>query len=173
MTMRIYVGTYAAYNDGDLRGKWFDLEDYGDKHDFLEAAEAYHCELLGDEDEDYPTDIELMFQDWEGIPDGMVSECSVSPECWELVEAYDEFSEDAVKAYIYCFGEWNENDFRDRYRGEYGSWEDFAEQLVDELGYLDEIPEHLRYYFDYEKYANDLRIGGDLTEHNGYYFWNN
>lgn len=163
MTMRIYVGTYAKYNDGNLFGKWLDLEDYSDKEEFLKACAELH------RDEEDP---ELMFQDWEGIPNGMVSECSVDAECWELIEAYDEFGEDAVNAYCDCFGEWNERDFQDRYRGEYDSWEDFAEQLVDELGYLDEIPEHLRYYFDYEKYARDLRIGGDLTESNGHYFWN-
>lgn len=163
MTMRIYVGTYAKYNDGNLFGKWFDLEDYTDRDDFYEACAELHA------DEEDP---EFMFQDWEGIPDGMVGECSVSPECWDLIEAYSQHDEDAVNAYLYCFGEWNENDFRDRYRGEYTSWEDFAEQLVDELGYLDEIPEHLRYYFDYEKYARDLRAGGDVCEHDGYYFWN-
>jgi len=164
MTMRIYVGTYAKYNDGNLFGKWLYIENYSDKEEFLKAC----AELHSDEE-----DPELMFQDWEGVPDDMVSECWLDPECWELIEAYDEFDEDAVKAYIYCFGEWNRGDFQDRYRGEYDSWEDFAEQLVDELGYLYEIPEHLRYYFDYEKYARDLRLGGDVCEHDGYYFWNN
>lgn len=164
MTMRIYVGTYAKYNEGDLTGKWFDLEDYDDRDAFYEAC----AELHNDED-----DPEFMFQDWEGIPDGMIGELYVSLECWTLLDAYEKHDEGAVNAYIYCFGEWNENDFRDRYRGEYTSWEDFAEQLVDELGYLDEIPEHLRYYFDYEKYARDLRAGGDVCEHDGYYFWNN
>jgi len=162
--MRIYVGTYAKYNDGNLFGKWLYIENYSDKEEFLKAC----AELHSDEE-----DPELMFQDWEGVPDDMVSECWLDPECWELIEAYDEFDEDAVKAYIYCFGEWNRGDFQDRYRGEYDSWKDFAEQLVDELGYLYEIPEHLRYYFDYEKYARDLRLGGDVCEHDGYYFWNN
>ena len=163
MTMRVYVGTYAKYNDGNLFGKWFDLEDYTDLDEFYEACADLHA------DEEDP---ELMFQDWEGIPDGMVSECSVDPKCWSLIEAYDEFGEDTVNAYIYCFGEWNRGDFQDRYRGEYDSWEDFAEQLVDELGYLDEIPEHLRYYLDYEKYARDIRFSGDVVEHKGYFFLN-
>ena len=163
MTMRIYVGTYAKYNNGNLFGKWLDLEAYSDKEEFLKAC----AELHSDED-----DPELMFQNWEGIPDGMVSECSVSPECWDLIEAYSQHDEEAVNAYIYCFGEWNESDFQNRYRGEFRSWEDMAEELLEETGELDQIPENLRYYFDYEKYANDLRLGGDITEHNGYFFWN-
>ena len=163
MTMRIYVGTYAKYNDGNLFGKWLDLEDYADHDDFYEACTELHA------DEEDP---EFMFQDWEGIPSDMISESHVSPECWPLLDAYEKYDEDAVNAYCHCFGEWNENDFNERYRGEYDSWEHMAEELLEETGGLDQIPESLRYYFDYKKYANDLRIGGDFTEHDGYYFWN-
>lgn len=164
MTMRIYVGTYAKYNDGNLFGKWLDLEDYDDRDEFYEAC----AELHSDEE-----DPEFMFQDWEGIPSGMVSESHVEPECWDLLDAYEKYDEDAVNAYCWLFDKWDENDFNDRYRGEFDSWEDMAEELLEETGGLEEIPEHLRYYFDYEKYARDLRLCGDLTEHEGHYFWNN
>lgn len=163
MTMRIYVGTYAKYNDGNLFGKWLDLEDYSDRDDFYEAC----AELHSDEE-----DPEFMFQDWEGIPYDMISESHVSPECWTLLDAYEKYNEDAVNAYWDCFGEWDERDFQERYKGEFSSWEDMAEELLEETGELETIPENLRYYFDYEKYARDLRIGGDLTESNGHYFWN-
>lgn len=163
MTMRIYVGTYAKYNDGNLFGKWLDLEDYTDRDDFYKACAELHA------DEEDP---EFMFQDWEGIMSNMINESYVSPECWSLLDAYEKYDEDAVNAYCYCFGEWNENDFNERYRGEYDSWEHMAEELLEETGELNRIPESLRYYFDYEKYANDLRIGGDFIEQDGYYFWN-
>ncbi len=162
--MRIYVGTYAKYNNGNLFGEWLDLGDYSDKDEFIAACRALH------EDEEDP---ELMFQDTEDIPDELVSESHVSPECWELLEAYDEHDEDAVKAYCHCFGEWNKRDFENKYRGEYDSWADLAEQLLDETGELNEIPERLRGYFDYEAYGRDLRLGGDFCEHDGHYFWNN
>lgn len=163
MTMRIYVGTYAKYNDGNLFGKWFDLEDYADRDDFYEACAELHA------DEEDP---EFMFQDWEGILSNMISESHVSPECWTLLDAYEKYDEDAVNAYRYCFGEWNERDFNERYRGKYDSWGHMAEELLEEIGQLEEIPDWARCYFDYEKYANDLRIGGDFTEQDGYYFWN-
>ena len=161
--MKVYVGTYAKYNDGDLTGKWLDLEDYDDKYDFLKACAELHA------DEEDP---ELMFQDWEGIPDDMIDESHISPECWTLLDAYEKYDEDAVKAYCYHFGEWDEGGFNDRYRGEFDSWEDMAEELLEETGELNAIPETLRYYFDYEKYAIDIRIGGDLVEHDGHFFWN-
>lgn len=35
--MRMYAACLASYNNGDLHGKWFDLEDYSDKDELLEA----------------------------------------------------------------------------------------------------------------------------------------
>lgn len=162
MSMRIYVGTYAKYNDGNLFGKWLYLEDYSDKDEFLKACRELHA------DEENP---ELMFQDWENIPSDMIGESWISPEIWELMDAFDNYDEDAVRAYLKCFGSWDERDFQDRYLGQYDSWRDFAEELVDGMGYLDEIPEHLRDYFDYGAYARDLKY--DFCEEDGYYFWKN
>ena len=161
--MRVYVGTYAKYNAGDLTGAWLDLEDYTDKEDFLGACAELHS------DEDEP---EFMFQDTEGIPGGLCAEGHVSPECWEVLDAYRDFDEGAVKAYLYLFGEWNKTDFQDRYRGTWDSWKGMAEELLDETGGLSEIPENLRFYFDYAAYARDIRLGGDMVEHDDHFFWN-
>lgn len=81
--------------------------------------------------------------------------------------------QDAWEAYVEIFGDhWvdadNEDQFRDAYEGYHVSWEDYAYYLVDALGYLDEMPEGLRPYFDYEKFASDLQV--DTHEHNGHFF---
>ena len=57
------------------------------------------------------------------------------------------------------------------YEGGYDSYTELAERLVGEGDMLDDMPEHLRYYFDYEKFGRDLRH--DYWEQNGYYFRNN
>ena len=44
------------------------------------------------------------------------------------------------------------------------SVEDVARELIEDSGALDGLPENLRYYFDYEAYARDLKINGDLIE---------
>ena len=62
-TPRIYVGTYAKYNNGSIQGEWLDLDDYTDKSDFIQA-----CLELHDDEEDP----ELMFQDWENIPVALI-----------------------------------------------------------------------------------------------------
>lgn len=37
---------------------------------------------------------------------------------------------------------------------------DVVYQIVDECGYLNQMPENLRYYFDYEAFGRDLDIEG-------------
>lgn len=45
-----------------------------------------------------------------------------------------------------------------------GTLLEYAEDYVESTGLLNEVPESLRYYFDIEAFARDLRIGGDVTE---------
>ena len=60
----------------------------------------------------------------------------------------------------------------DCYIGEFDSLTHLAERLCDDLGILDQMPENLRFYFDFEKYGRDLQLGGDVWENDGFYFWN-
>ena len=71
---KVYVGTYAKYNSGSIKGKWLDLSDYSDKEEFLAACAKLH------KDEHDP---EFMFQDHDGIPEGMITESSISDDVWE------------------------------------------------------------------------------------------
>ena len=44
---------------------------------------------------------------------------------------------------------------------------DVAYQVVENCGYLDQIPKNLQYYFDYEAFGRDLNIEGDFIAVNG------
>lgn len=158
----IYVSTFRKYNDGNLFGAWLDPEDYTCKQDFMEACAELH---------DDEADPEYMFQDHEGVPDSMISESHIDEELWNFLACSAD--EGAKLAYMECFGNWNESDFNDRYYGQYRDWKQMAEELLDSTGALDAIPENLRYYFDYDAYARDMRLGGDMCEHEGHFFWNN
>lgn len=59
---KIYVGTYAKYNAGDLSGDWLSLRDFETYEDLIEAC----MELHSDE-----ADPELMIQDCDDMPDGL------------------------------------------------------------------------------------------------------
>ena len=58
------------------------------------------------------------------------------------------------------------------YIGEFKDFTELAEHLVDETGVLSNAPTALVAYFDYEAYGRDIRLGGDVWEHNGFYFNN-
>lgn len=145
----IYVSTYAKYNNGSLGGEWVNVENFTNKDDFL----SYCVDLHSDEE-----DPELMFQDTDEIPEGYVSECHVEEELWDWLELSQDDRE-VVSVYRQEIDSSASIDsILDAYAGQADSEEDYAEQLVDELGYLEQMPEHLRSYFDYEAFARDLFI---------------
>lgn len=61
---KCYVGTYGKYNEGNLAGKWLDLNDYPTYKDFCAACRELHKNEC---------DPEFMIQDWEGLPDGFAA----------------------------------------------------------------------------------------------------
>lgn len=160
MTIQIYVGTYAKYNTGDLKGAWLDMEQYGDKDSFYEACRELH------KDEHDP---EFMFQDFEGIPKGLVGESFVKDELWDWL-ALDEDDRALLAVYQeHVRDDADIDEARDKYLGKYESKIAWAEEHLEESGSLESIPENLRYYFNYEAWARDAEIGGDVcfVRHDG------
>ncbi|MGY2987685.1 antirestriction protein ArdA [Bradyrhizobium sp. USDA 4508] len=153
-TARIYVGTYAKYNAGSIAGAWLDLENYSDRDSFLEAC----AELHKDE-----SDPELMFQDYEGFPKAFYSESSVPAELWDWLEL-DEQDRELLAAYQDGVDETATIDqARDAFMGKADSESDWAAEWLEETGGLEGVPEHLKNYIDYEAYARDARLGGDVS----------
>lgn len=132
----VYVGTYAKYNEGSIKGAWLNLDDYADKDDFLKAA----AELHKDE-----ADPELMFQDYEGFPKRYYGESSINDKLWDWL-ALDEDDRDLLEVYI---DEVNDEDAtieqaRDAFLGKYASEEDWAQEFLDDTGALS--PDQAPYY---------------------------
>lgn len=174
---RIYVGTYGQYNNGSLFGKWFDLSDYENLKDLLQDCFEFHRNEF---------DPELMFQDWENIPDFLISECSLHQNTFEYFEAISELDEDSAEAFeIYCnyINSWPSNGyeledqlecFRENYRGYFGgpmkdAKLEYSYQYVDDTGMLSGVPAALERYFDYEAFARDLFLDGH-SEYDGHIF---
>lgn len=53
--------------------------------------------------------------------------------------------------------------FDDAYQGCWDNFSDYVEDLLDSTGALEGMPDNLKYYFDTEKFARDLILGGDYT----------
>lgn len=165
---KVYVGTYKKYNEGSIFGEWLDLSDYSDKEEFLQAC----AELHADE-----TDPEFMFQDFENIPDSLISESYINENLFDLISRIDEIDNlEAFETYLNWKGCDIENDdfdslksdFEDAFIGEYNSEEDYAEQLVDDCYSLEGIAAD---YFDYKRLAYDLFMTDNYFD-NGFVFYN-
>lgn len=167
---RIYVGTYAKYNEGSLFGKWMDLSDYSDRDEFYEACRQLHID---------EADPELMFQDWENIPSSLIGESWLADNVFEIIEAILDLNETQQEAFNVWLDHTGRNVageditglislFEDDFQGEYKDEEDYAYDLVEECY---DLPEFAKTYFDYEKFARDLFIG-DYWFEDGFVFRN-
>lgn len=165
---RIYVGTYAKYNEGSIFGKWMDLSNYSDSEEFYAACKELHSD---------EADPELMFQDWENIPSSLIGESWLSENIFAVIEAVGNLSETQQEAFAAWLSFTSNNiasediddlieSFEDDYQGQYESEEDYAEEVVDQCY---DLPDFAKTYFDYEKFARDLFIG-DYWYEDGFVF---
>lgn len=142
-TPRVYVGTYAKYNNGRIAGQWLDLEDYSDREEFLAAC----AELHSDE-----SDPEYMFQDHEGFPEGTVGESYISDEAFEFA-ALSEDDRELFKVYRAHIDQTGTIDqAREAYRGQYESAAAYVQETVEETNV---IPEFLAAYINWKDMAYD------------------
>ena len=149
---KVYVGTYAKYNNGSITGEWLTISDYSDKDDFLEACKALHPD---------ESDPEFMFQDHDGIPEGMYGESHLADELFEYA-ALDEGNMETVwvcRENVDC--SMSIADCLDAFAGTYDSSSDYAQSTSEDGGM--EIPEHLQYYIDWTSMARDWELTGDVT----------
>lgn len=95
---------------------------------------------------------------------------------WKMVE--DTYI-GALEAWVnnsptyYKWEEWQDwiSDFEEAYCGEWNSEQEFAEDLAVNTGLLDEMPDHLQVYFDWQMWARDLFMT-DYWSSNGFIFRN-
>lgn len=157
----VYCGTFKKYAEGNTDGKWMKLSDYKNCDEFLDACRKLHA------DEKHP---ELFFEDEQNIPAPFISETRIAPCFWDVMNELDESEHDAFAEWAeYALIEEDKNLvelFRDSYMGRYDTEENFAEEIADEIM---DIPENLRYYFDYGAFARDIFIN-DYVFADGYVF---
>lgn len=164
---RVYVGTWSKYNDGNLDGEWVELSDFDSWEDFEKYAKKLHS------DEKYP---ELMYQDWDSIPQGLVSEYHLDHKIFDLIRETADFDEDTLQA-LWAWislesirlNEWDIDDliekFNEAYQGYFATEKDFAYYVVENFGY----PENMENFFNYDQFATELFIS-DYYMHDGYVY---
>ncbi len=153
---RIYVACLAAYNNGILHGAWIDAD-----QDTEEIWEQINAMLTASP---IPGAEEWAIHDYEGFWGLHLSESEDIAHVHELAEAIEEHGE-AFALYADLVGEnyATPESFQDSYHGEWNSEEDFAYDWWEQAGYLEQIPEELRVYIDFERVAHDLFIDGFMS----------
>ncbi len=157
---RIYVASLSDYNAGTLHGVWIDATQEPD--DILAEVQAMLAESPTAKAEGSTAE-EWAIHDHEGFEGLEIDEHATFEEVSELAQAIAEHGA-AYAAYVDHVGHHYATPagFEDQYLGEYDSAEDYAEEYIDSTGALESMPESLRDYFDYEKFARDLNYGGDI-----------
>ena len=177
----IYVASLSDYNAGILHGRWIET------CDDQEAMQEQINEMLraspttardGDKAEEWA------IHDFEGFGPLRLGEYESLNTIARLAAGISEHGL-AFAAWADDLGitEADQLDrFEELYRGEWDSAEDYAEQLLDDMGAttaIDELPEWLQCYveLDVAGFARDLQIGGDITvadkPEGGVWIWDN
>ena len=154
-TPRIYVACLASYNNAILHGVWIDATDSLDdiQSQVTAMLKASPIEEVAEE---------YAIHDYEGFGDISLSEYCGLRHAHEMacfIEKHNELFASAVLDY--CGNDLSEASemIEDRYMGEYAKLADYAEEII-ESSY--DVPKGLAFYIDYEAFARDLELGGDV-----------
>jgi antirestriction protein len=145
-----WVGCLGCYNSGKLIGKWMSDPDEIREYRCPEPVTVYDLHE------------ELWVMDHENMPliDGECNPVTFA----EAIEWLDELEDwrpvEAVAAWLDNFhNTWRDadlTDFDEAYNGEWSSREDFARELADDLGAVDEDATWPNNYIDWERATRDL-----------------
>lgn len=155
--MRIFLANLGKYNEGELVGEWVELPVSQE-----ELQKVFERIGINEEYEEYfITDYECDLYEV-----GEYENLDTLNEIAERIEELDEEESNIVKALMSelghtldeAIGKVNSGDYRIFYACD--DMADVAYQVVEECGYLDNVPDDVARYFDYESFGRDLGIKG-------------
>ena len=161
--MRIAINSLSDYNAGSLVYQWFDVEDYDNLTEFQGAIQDWLGQLNA---ADGGSREEWSVGDTDTIPDAFVSEYGVNAKLWDYIPLCTGEGAEVVDAAVDC--EIPLDRFHELYIGSFNCDEAFAMNHAENIGLLENIPQHIAQYFDWSAYARDLMF--DFSSSNGHYF---
>ena len=186
---RIYVADLAAYNAGILHGVWVELD--GKDEDEIQSeidamlraspepnvmvdcpeckaegclpgclhGDSHACKGTGK----VPSAEEWAVHDYEGFEGLDPGEYPGLPTLVLWAKMLAEHGEAWSEYVRWQCDSATEEDFNERYQGEFDSPADFAQELFEQLYNLDaSMPHELRYHINWDSVARDMRYGGDF-----------
>lgn len=178
---RIYVACLASYNNGVLHGAWIDASADADEMqaevDAILRTSKFPNVTVEHEGKTVPSAEEYAIHDHEGpfLADikeyaGLAEVARRMALAETLEDKFDDDAADLFDAYIDHHGAGYCTDaddicsaIEDAYRGKHDSIEAYVEEMAEETGMLNEVPENLRYYFDFAALGRDMEINGELS----------
>ena len=172
-----YITNLGKYNEGDLAYKLisFPISD----EELNEALKEIGCKYTDENGVVHnPLYEEYFFSDWEcEIPFEYseyesVEDLNIIAERVEALEAYEQ---DVLKVIMKEHASDVDEALRIVEDNDYRTWDscdsmaDVAEAMAAEYGYLNDVPEHLQYYIDYEKWGRDLKFEGMFLRGDGFF----
>lgn len=137
----IYVACLASYNAGRLHGEWLHLDDYF----YLEDLENAVQEMLANSP--VPNAEEYAIHDYEHL-----DAPSTLQEAWEQYELIEEYGDLARALLSELSIEETAKIARDGSYYVFDDYEEFGDLMLEN----EDIPSHLAYYIDTERYAQDI-----------------
>lgn len=151
---KIYVACLASYNAGHLHGRWIEADQSEDEINAEIQAMLAESPVAG---EDYA------IHDYEGFGSIVIEEHTSITDVVAIASALERFGGafevadnhcDSIDEALQACGE--------LYSGQWSDLEGWAENFLEDTGSLSGIPDNLRHYFDFERYARDCELGGDI-----------
>lgn len=171
MTMKIYLTNLGKYNEGELVGEWVslpideeELNAVFDRIMICHDDKMYYDEVGCPYEEYFITDYECDFYQI-----GEYEDLDSLNEMAEELESLDDDQEEIVKILMSEYGYSLEDAAEKVNNGDYiiysdcDDMTDVAYQVVEECGYLSNVPETVARYFDYEAFGRDLGLEGNFS----------
>lgn len=167
--LRIYLTNLGKYNEGQLIGEWLNLPCTDDELEAVKERIGINAQYEEWFISDYETDIQ-------GVEVGEYDNLDELNEFAEELDDLDESQKQAIQAFLEDVSTFNEalegvQSFNYRIYSNCDNMTDVAMELVEECGMLENIPENVARYFDYEAFGRDLdlegkyyNIDGDMVE---------
>ena len=158
--IQIYVACLAAYNNGYLHGRWIDASQeawaiYDEIRDMLNASPIADAE-------------EWAIHDYEGFGSLSISEYEGIDRVAELaafIADHGELGAELV-SHFDDIGQARQA-LEENYHGSFECLADYVQELTEDTG---QVPEHLRFYIDWDAMARDAELSGEVftvqTAHN-------
>lgn len=156
---KIYVACLASYNNGILHGAWI-------------VPSSDEKELQKQINEILKTSRQPFAEEW-AIHDydnfhNLGEYPSIENIC-KVQKAIEEYGHELVNAYLQYNNDIDSlENIDDLYAGHYASFDQYSDEYVIDCDQFNNIPEHLQYYFDFEKYARDLQSDYYVIESSNY-----